>query len=184
MRKTILVGSLGLALCGSAMATGVSLLDGTVTVSNNWPYIYQVACAGSGPTTSVIRTCGYYYTYTFTEDTFTFTNYGGPDNWGTPPAGGWGGFILTFSNVPEITGVTDKGGTLTAPTDLAFNANTIWVEYVGDPRAPGQNRTFGVSFANANAVPEPSTCALLLLAGLAGCRSLRKRAAGAGIKPA
>ena len=182
MRKTILVGSLGLALCGSAMATGVSLLDGTVNITNNYPDINTVVCAGSGQTTSTVTLCN--YTFDFTEDSFTFTNSYGPDNWGTPPAGGWGGFILTFSNVPEITGVTDKGGTLTAPTDLAFNANTIWVEYVDDPRAPGQNRTFGVSFANANAVPEPSTCALLLLAGLAGCRSLRKRAAGAGIKPA
>jgi hypothetical protein len=153
---------------GSAVAA--NLLSGDVDIVNYYPNLstpYNNGLGlvdGSGPTTSTINLSNGGYSFTFTADTLTFVNpYDG--SWGDVPPGGFGGFVLTFSGVPEISNVVnDPSSTLTL-TSLTFNSDTIWMEYVSTPRSPGEFTKLDVSFSGS--VPECSTWAMLIM-GFAG----------------
>ena len=167
----------GIALASAGNAA--TLLSGDVTVGNYYPNtstLYQ-GFEGTGPTTSTISLSWSGYAFTFTADTFTwFDPYGGT-SFNTYPPGGFNGFILSFTGVAPITGVTFASGE--QATSVNFNSDTIWLGYNGGPR-PGGYTTYGVSFGVA---PEPATWAMMLLGfaslGYAGYRGRRPAVAAA-----
>lgn len=158
--------AIALALPASvAGALGATLLDGTVSIVNYYPSLTTPYddVQGSGPTTSVITLNDSGYHFSFTADTLTFTN---PYccTWGDVPPGGWGGFVLTFSGIPTISNVVNDASSTLTLTSLAFNSDTIWMEYVSSARYDGAFTTLDISFST---VPEPSTWAMMLI-GFAG----------------
>jgi hypothetical protein len=167
---------------GLGNVIAANLLSGDVDIVNYYPNLstpYNNGLGlveGSGPTTSTVQLSNSGYDFTFTANTLTFVNpYNG--NWGDVPPGGFGGFVLTFSGVPQISNVVnDPSSTLTL-TSLTFNTDTIWMEYVSTPRLAGQFTTLDVSFSPT--VPESSTWAMLIMGfvgmGIASWRRGRGR---------
>jgi hypothetical protein len=165
---------------GLGNAVAANLLSGDVDIVNYYPNLstpYNNGLGlveGSGPTTSIVHLSNGGYYFTFTADTLTFVN-AYNDNWGDVPPGGFGGFVLTFSGVPQISNVVnDPSSTLTL-TSLTFNSDTIWMEYVSTPRLAGQFTTLDVSFSPS--VPEASTWAMLIM-GFVGVGIARWRSGG------
>jgi hypothetical protein len=149
-----------IGIASAPTANAGTLLSGDVTVGNYSPNMSTVYgdFIGSGPTTGAVY-AGPLYPFTFTADSFTwddpidtfFTAYSSTVT--------FNGFILSFTDVAPITGVTYASGAEPATT-ISFNSNTIWLGYNGavTPR-PGGSTTFDVSFAT----PEPATWAMMLL---------------------
>jgi hypothetical protein len=170
-RKTALSAcavAVALAAFGPGNAAAANLLSGDVDIVNYYPSLstpYNNGIGlveGSGPTASPVHLSNGGYYFTFAADTLTFVN----DYccaWSDVPPGGWGGFVLTFSGVPDISNVVNDSSSTLTLTSLTFNSDTIWMEYVSTPRYIGAFTTLDVSFAT----PEPSTWAMLIM-GFAG----------------
>ena len=154
----------------SAHAAG--LLGGTVSITNDYPDTATVYAGPSvGPTNAAVGLVG--YGFTFTPDTITFSN---PYccNWGVISAGQFNGFVLAFSGVPTISGVSLDPASQLAPASLAVSNNTVYVSLVsGGPRFSGEQGVFDVTFAGG--APEPSTWAMLLSGFAAIGGALRRR---------
>ncbi len=155
-----------------AAAYGATLLTGNVTVGNYYPDTSTVYLGfiGSGPTAGGVSAGP--YPFTFTSDTFTVYDPYGGSSFNTYGPGGFNGFILSFTGIDPITGVTFGSGA-EPPTSISFDSNTIWLGYNDGPR-PGGYTTLDVSFAT----PEPATWAMMLLGFgglcLAGRRASRR----------
>lgn len=186
--KTVLSAcaiTIGFEAFGLGDAVAANLLSGDVDIVNYYPNLstpYNNGLGlveGSGPTTSTVHLSNGGYYFTFTADTLTFVNpYGG--NWSPVPPGGWGGFVLTFSGVPDLSNVVnDPSSTLTL-TSLTFNSDTIWMEYVSTARSPGEFTTLDVSFSS---VPESSTWAMLIVGFVGLGIASWWRARGPGFSP-
>jgi hypothetical protein len=169
--KIVLKGigaAIGMAiLCGLATtgeASAADLLSGSVTVTNNGPTLSTVfGTPGSGPTTGAVDTNG--FIFTFTGNTITYTDaYNGAYNSVGPTLPAFNGFILTFSGVPTISGVTLDPSSQQTPT-LWSNANQVFVEFNGGAQVAGATSIFDVSFSSGT--PEPATWAVMLV-GIGG----------------
>jgi len=164
---------------GPTNAWSADLLSGSVSIVNETiipPGGPVISGAGSGPTTSPVGLAG--YSFTFTGDTITYTNpYGAP--YASYPAGGFNGFILTFTGVPNISGVTNDPSSELDPTAISFTSDSIDIAFNGLPRYYGEQSVFDVTFAGG--VPEPAGWMTLLVGfGLvgAGLRLARTQARG------
>jgi len=144
-----------------------------VTVSNNYPAITTVYIGPvSGPTTSTLSVAG--FAFSFTGDTFTFTNPYSGTYFSVPPTG-FNGFVLTFAGLPEgITDVVNDPSSQLDPSSISFSSDSIAIEFNGLPQVPGQQSFFDVTFATT---PEPSSLVLFGagLMALTGMGLRRKR---------
>ncbi len=152
----------GIAAAGEASAA--DLLSGSVTITNNSPTLSNITSSGSGPTTGNVSTSNG-FNFAFTSNTITYTDvYSGYYTSVGPTLPDFNGFVLTFTGVPTISGVTIDPSSQQSPT-LWSNANQVFVEFNGGPQNGGATSVFDVSFSTA--VPEPTTWAMMLL-GLGG----------------
>ena len=177
--KLLAAAAAFLALTGASVqtATAAGLLDGAASVTNNGPSPTTVALGpATGSTTGTIDLSG--FVFGFTQNTVSFTNPYGPDSYTYVPSPGVNDFVVTFSGVPTITGVTNDPLSQLDPVAITFGGDWIAFNVSGLARYPGQTSIFDVSFANA--VPEPGTWTLMLV-GVAGlgamARSRRGRSA-------
>ena len=150
------------ALCGltaAGEASAADLLSGSVTITNNSPTVSSILGTGSGPTTGVVDVSG--FNFSFTGNTITYTDgYTGAYTSVGPTLPAFNGFVLTFSGVPNIFGVTLDPSSQQTPT-LWSSANTVYAEFNGGPQVAGATSVFDVSFSNG--VPEPATWAMMLV---------------------
>jgi hypothetical protein len=154
---------------GNALADGFLSPGAEVSVTNLWPTITTVAAGPTGyePTSSLVYLYG--YTFSFTDNMITFTN-----SWNFPyGTGEWGGFELQFTGIPAISDVVNDPSSQLDPRAITFNGDTIWLEFLDQPRYPGEVSTFDVTFAPAT-VPEPTSLSLFA-SGLIGLGLLRRR---------
>ena len=154
------------------MAAG--LLDGSVTVSNNGPSFSTVALGPvSGSTAGGVNLSG--FGFHFTDTTASFTNSYGPDVYTYVPPPGVNDFVMTFTGVPTITGVTNDPSSQLDPVAITFGGDWIAFNVSGLARYPGETSIFDVSFASG--VPEPATWTLMLfgVSGLGAALRSRRR---------
>ena len=169
----IVSASFGFTFVSAAGAA--DLLSGSVYITNNYPDVSSVYSPSAGvfveaggATTGIITLNASQYSFSFTANTITFNNaYGG--SWGpTGPSGYFNGFILKFSGVPKISGVTNDPGNQNDPT-ITYTGDTIFLDYAGQLRTPGSS-VFDVTTSSA---PEPATWALML-AGFGGLGAMMR----------
>ncbi len=158
----LLVSTVVVSIPKDVLAAG--LLDGTVSITNYSPNLSTIyAGPVAGATTSTINLVG--YSFSFADDSITFVN---PYccTWGSPPPVAFGGFVLSFSGVPQIAGVTNDASSEVTPAQLYTISNEVFIGFTaGAARYAGQTGVFDVQFASA--APEPGSWAMLLV-GFAG----------------
>ena len=119
--------------------------------------------------------------FTFTGNTISFNiPYGG--KFADAGPGGFNGFLLQFTGVPTITGVTNDASSQLNPVALTFAGNWVKINFNGLKRNSPTTSIFDVTLATAPGVPEPATWTMLLLGfgglGVALRRSRRLAAPG------
>jgi len=174
---TVAAMALGLSATWAASADAAGLLDGSVTATNYSPDLSTVSgTPGSGPTTGIVDTNG--FDFAFTADTITYTD-GYTGDYTSVGPGGFNGFVLTFTGVPTISGVSLDPSSLQVPTDLYSTANQVFIEFNGGSQVAGQTSLIDVSFSPTGTVPEPAAWAMMLLGvGLIGARARLTRRNG------
>lgn len=160
----------------SAPASAASLLTGTVAISNNYPTPADVdSPVSTAATTSPV--CVYNYCFSFTDNRITFSSgYNVTFTAVSPPDGNY--FVLDFTGVAAIGGVTLDRSSAWAPVSIAFSGDSIVLNVQGvGPVSVGTSSVYDVTFAGSGA-PEPGTWAMMLL-GVTGLgsamRSARRR---------
>jgi hypothetical protein len=169
----LLVVGFGSASATSAGATPIDLLSGDVILTGEAPLGVVFPGYGpiSAPTVDGIGCCG--YAFTFTGNTISYFNpYAGFYGGGGTDFNGW---VLEFTGVPSITGVTNSLASEMNPLSIWFDADTIQLDFSGLLRPGPTTSIFDVTFADTQAdVPEPATLALVG-AGIFGFGALRGR---------
>lgn len=155
-----------IAIASASPVRAATLLSGDVTIGNYYPNLSTLYdnLEGSGPTTGAIVLGGSGYEFTFAANTFSwFDPYSGSFN--TYGAGGFNGFVLSFTGIGPISDVTNSAGSQEPATSITFDRDTIYLGYNGGSRSGDALSSFDVTFSAST--PEPSTWAMLLL-GFAG----------------
>jgi hypothetical protein len=145
-------------------------LDGTVTISNNYPGETDVdSPISAGPTTSAV--CVYDYCFSFTADQITFTSgYNVTFTTASPPEGNY--FVLSFDGISTISSVTLDPASDWGPDSISMSGNEIFLNVSGvGPITVGSSSVYDVSFASA--VPESPTWIMLNLGFLGLGATLR-----------
>ncbi len=148
------------ALLVTLPANASSLLSGSVSVTNNSPTLSDVTIGPvSGPTSDGIDLDG--FGFSFTADTITYTD-GYDGSYTSVGPSGFNGFVLTFTGVPTITGVSldPSSQTVNPPTSLSFTGDEVFIEFDGGNQVAGQTSIIDVT---TSSVPEPGAWAMMLL---------------------
>ena len=90
-------------------------------------------------------------------------------------SGAFNGFVFTFSGAPTITGVTLDGSSTFTPDAISFTANSIDLNLSGNSVTATGLAALDVTFAAAQATPEPASWTLLLAPLLSISLLTRKR---------
>lgn len=179
VRKTCLGGAFALsavlAMVCAAPASAANLLSGDVSIGLYYPddttpfpgygpFVGPTAAGITEPDSSK---------FTFTGNTISYNiPYGG--KFADAGPGGFNGFLLQFTGVPTITGVTNDASSQLNPVALTFAGNWVKINFNGLTRGSPTTSIFDVTLATAPGVPEPATWTMLLL-GFGGLGAALRR---------